>query len=76
MMRWTAFLCFVLAGLVPHTQSQEAGKSSADDWVVATPATVGLSPEPLAAMEKAIRATDFKKILMVFGDGRVGMLTE
>jgi CubicO group peptidase (beta-lactamase class C family) len=62
MMRWTAFLCFVLAGLVPHTQSQEAGKSSADDWVVATPATVGLAPEPLAAMEKAIRATEFKKI--------------
>jgi CubicO group peptidase (beta-lactamase class C family) len=63
MMRWTAFLCFVFVGLAPCIQSQDAaGKPSTDGWVVATPASVGLSPEPLAAMEKSIRTGEFKKI--------------
>jgi CubicO group peptidase (beta-lactamase class C family) len=63
MMRWTAMLSFVFAALSPQLHSQEtSSKPPANGWVIATPASVGLSPEPLAAMEKAIRAGAFKKI--------------
>jgi CubicO group peptidase (beta-lactamase class C family) len=43
-------------------QTASGGKGDNGDWEVATPASAGLSSEPLAAMEKAIRAGDFKKI--------------
>src|SRR5437660_1676261 len=64
MMRCAVLLSFVFAAIAPqlHSQSATSAKSPADGWVVATPASVGLSAEPLAAMEKAIRAGEFKKI--------------
>src|SRR5215468_5658436 len=57
MMRWTAVLGLVAAALAPSDYAQ------ADSSLpVVGPASVGLSPEPLAAMEKAIRSGEFKKI--------------
>src|SRR5215475_6516378 len=57
MMRWTAVLSLVAAALAPSDHAQ-----TADTPLELTPASVGLSAEPLAAMEKAIRAGEFKKI--------------
>ncbi len=64
MMRWTMRVCLVLLGLVGLLCAQVAptAKAPEDGWVVASPESVGLSTEPLQAMEKAIRASDFKKI--------------
>ena len=42
-----------------------AGKGRADDWPVATPGHEGVSPERLAAMQKAIESGDFKSITSV-----------
>ena len=60
MMRWTAALSFVFVALIPHAQSQTASTERSSE--VVAPASVGLSADPLAAMEKAIRAGEFKKI--------------
>jgi CubicO group peptidase (beta-lactamase class C family) len=57
MMRWTAVLSLVFLA-VPNVLAQTADKSLEP----APPASVGLSTEPLDAMEKAIHAGDFKKI--------------
>src|SRR5690242_7105336 len=57
MMRWTAVLSLVFAALL-NAHSQTADQSLA----LAAPESVGLSAEPLVAMEKAIRAGEFKKI--------------
>jgi len=57
MMRWTAVLGLVAAALAPSDHAQTADTPSE-----LGPARVGLSAEPLAAMEKAIRAGEFKKI--------------
>jgi CubicO group peptidase (beta-lactamase class C family) len=64
MMRWIAILSFVCAALAArlHAQSATSTTPQADGWVVATPASVGLSAEPLAAMEKIIHAGELKKI--------------
>ncbi len=64
MTRCTAILSFVFVAIAPQLQAQSATSAAppADGWAVATPASVGLSAEPLAAMEKAIRAGEFKKI--------------
>ena len=64
MMRCTVVLSLVFVAIAPQIHAQEATSANlpADGWVVATPASVGLSAEPLAAMEKAIRAGEFKKI--------------
>jgi CubicO group peptidase (beta-lactamase class C family) len=69
MMRWTAVLSLVFVVLVPNARPQTAGPSLA----TATPEAVGLSAEPLAAMEKAIRAGEFKKIgsVLVARDGKL-----
>jgi CubicO group peptidase (beta-lactamase class C family) len=63
MMRWIA-ISFVFAALAPQldAQSTTSATPASGKWVVATPESVGLSAEPLAAMEKAIRAGEFKKI--------------
>ena len=60
MMPWTAALSFVFVTLIPHAQSQTASAERSSE--VVAPASVGLSADPLAAMEKAIRAGEFKKI--------------
>ncbi|MGC2196662.1 MAG: serine hydrolase [Terriglobales bacterium] len=65
MMRWTVVVCFVLVGLSGGQTSTPVlpnAKVSEDGWVVASPELVGLSAEPLRAMEKAIRGGEFKKI--------------
>jgi CubicO group peptidase (beta-lactamase class C family) len=64
MTRCTAILSFVLAVLAPqlHSQLATSGAPPADGWAVATLASVGLSAEPLTAMEKAVRVGEFKKI--------------
>jgi len=64
MMNRIAVIGLVVAMLLGevHSQTVSAGKATGEDSVVTTPAAVGLSSEPLAAMEKAIRAGDFKKI--------------
>jgi len=75
MMRWTAILSVVFAALAPRLHSQEAAtKPPTDGWVLTTPASVGLSAEPLAAMEKAIRAGEFKKIgsVLIARQGKLG----
>src|SRR5215470_15917059 len=58
MMRGTAVVSLVFAALVPSAYSQTPEKLREP----ASPASVGLSAQPLAAMEKAIRAGEFKKI--------------
>ena len=64
MTRCTVILSFGFVAFAPqlHAQSATAATPPADGWVLATPASVGLSPEPLAAMERAVRAGEFKKI--------------
>jgi CubicO group peptidase (beta-lactamase class C family) len=54
----------VLAVLLCEIQAQSvpSGETGANDWGLTTPSAVGLSSDPLTAMEKAIRAGDFKKI--------------
>src|SRR5579864_5302622 len=54
-------LVLVMLGEI-QAQTISSGKTVGEDWSVTTPAAVGLSAEPLAAMEKAIRAGEFKKI--------------
>ena len=54
-------LVLVMLGEI-QAQTISTGKTVGEDWSVTTPAAVGLSAEPLAAMEKAIRAGEFKKI--------------
>ena len=63
-MRWTIVACFVLIGMTLeiHAQAAPDGKAADSGWVMSTPASEGLSAEPLAAMEKAIRGGEFKKI--------------
>jgi CubicO group peptidase (beta-lactamase class C family) len=58
MMRWRVVLSLVFAALVPNVHAQTPDKS----LELVSPASVGLSAEPLTAMEKAIRAGEFKKI--------------
>jgi len=62
--RCTAILSFVFVAFASqlHARSANSAAPLAEGWAVATPASVGLSAEPLAAMEKAIRAGEFKKI--------------
>jgi CubicO group peptidase (beta-lactamase class C family) len=64
MMRWTLVVCFVLLAWAGEGNAQATASNLAgnDGWVVATPQSAGLSAEPLAAMEKAIRDGEFKKI--------------
>jgi len=58
MMRWTTVLSIVLMAFAPKVHAQPANQSLES----ASPASVGLSAEPLAVMEKAIRSGEFKKI--------------
>jgi CubicO group peptidase (beta-lactamase class C family) len=60
MMRWTAVLSFVLMAFAPKVHAQTATENQPLES--ASPASVGLYAEPLAAMEKAIRSDEFKKI--------------
>jgi CubicO group peptidase (beta-lactamase class C family) len=66
MMRWTAALCFVLVvpgcGVSPAQVAEDTKQPAKDGWVIASPESVGLSAAPLQAMEKSIRAGEFKKI--------------
>jgi CubicO group peptidase (beta-lactamase class C family) len=61
MMRRRVVLSLVFAALVPNVHAQTPDKSPE----LVSPASVGLSAEPLSAMEKAIRAGEFKKISSV-----------
>jgi CubicO group peptidase (beta-lactamase class C family) len=57
------FACLVAAALNLAAQSTARAQAKGKDtWVVATPASVEMSAEPLAEMEKAIRDGEFKKI--------------
>src|SRR5215475_77545 len=58
MMRCRVVLSLVFAALVPTVHAQTPDKS----LELVSPASVGLSAEPLSAMEKAIRAGEFQKI--------------
>lgn len=77
MMRWTVVVCFVLIGLNFGQSSTPGAREikgpAGDGWVVASPGSVGLSAEPLQAMEKAIRAGEFKRIgsVLVARHGRL-----
>ena len=63
MMRWIAIVCFVVLGMVGGVCAQAAPAArETEDWAVASPESAGLSAVPLEAMEKAIRAGEFKKI--------------
>lgn len=64
MTRWTVALGSVLAGMISGACAQAAPASlPADDgWLLASPQSVGLKAEPLAAMAQAIRSGKFKKI--------------
>lgn len=60
----TVAVCFVICGIVTvgSAQSSRAQNAAADGLAVASPETVGMASAPLAAMEKAIRDGEFKKI--------------
>jgi CubicO group peptidase (beta-lactamase class C family) len=60
----TLVSCFVLTAVTSeiHAQMSSPVKGPDDGWVMSTPATEGLSAEPLTAMERAIRGGEFKKI--------------
>jgi CubicO group peptidase (beta-lactamase class C family) len=64
MMHRAIVIGFVLGLFLREIQAQtaSAGTPASGDWEVATSTSAGLSSEPLSAMEKAIRAGDFKKI--------------
>src|SRR4029077_7480723 len=66
MMRWTAALCFVLVvpgcGVSPAQVAEDTKQPGKDGWVISGPGAAGLSAAPLQAMEKSIRAGEFKKI--------------
>lgn len=66
MMRWTAALCFILVvpgcGVSRAQVAEDTKQPAKDGWVIASPESVGLSAAPLQAMEKSIRAGEFKKI--------------
>src|ERR1700756_3604340 len=47
---------------VVQAQNVASGKVRNQDWDITTPAAAGLSSDSLGAMEKAVRAGDFKKI--------------
>src|ERR1700758_3980578 len=47
---------------VVQAQNVSSGKVRNQDWDITTPAAAGLSSDSLGAMEKAVRAGDFKKI--------------
>ena len=49
-------------GLVLAISARAAPQSTNDEWTISSPQSSGLSIAPLAAMEKAIRAGEFKKI--------------
>jgi CubicO group peptidase (beta-lactamase class C family) len=49
-------------GLLLAMSAQAAPQSTNDEWTISSPQSSGLSIAPLAAMEKAIRAGEFKKI--------------
>jgi len=49
-------------GLLLAISTQAAPQSTNDEWTISSPQSSGLSIAPLAAMEKAIRAGEFKKI--------------
>jgi CubicO group peptidase (beta-lactamase class C family) len=63
-MHRTTAVGFVLGILLCeiHAQTVSARQAPNGDWDLATPAAVRLASEPLSAMEKAIRAGEFKKI--------------
>ena len=64
-MRWTVLVCFALTSLscAPlFAQTAPAVQAQGDAWVLFTPDSAGLSAEPFAMMEKAIRGGEFKKI--------------
>jgi CubicO group peptidase (beta-lactamase class C family) len=61
MMR-TVAVCFVVCGIVAGACGQTASKQSDDGLMVASPESMGMASAPLAAMEKAIRDGEFKKI--------------
>ena len=72
-------LTFLLEPL-PNSISAEAGRRApspaGDRWLVVISAGGNSCLEAYRYIYSQLRmATDFKKILMVFGDGRVGMLT-
>jgi CubicO group peptidase (beta-lactamase class C family) len=64
MMNRTIVVGLALGILLCDLQAQtvSSGKTAGEDWSITTPAADGLSSEPFAAMEKAIRAGEFKKI--------------
>lgn len=65
MMRWVVGMCCVLLaikGARIDAQVVLPTQSTDETFVVVAPDSVGLSAEPLQAMEKAVRAGEFKKI--------------
>lgn len=53
------------AAATPAAPSYEPPRATNDGWPVARAETVGMSPEKLAAMERAVRAGDFPKLTSV-----------
>lgn len=74
MMRWIV-VCFVVGACVVSGWAQVASQKTmpADEFVVASPESVGLAEAPLQEMEKAISAGEFKKIgsVLVARHGKV-----
>lgn len=63
MMRWTIaglLSAWMVGSLWAQTGMPEKGTDNS--WAAATPESVGVSAAPLASMEKAIRAGEFKKM--------------
>jgi hypothetical protein len=65
-----------LLELISAEAGRRAPRLAGDRWLVVTSARGSSCLEAYRYIYSQLRmATDFKKILMVFGDGRVGMLT-
>ena len=60
--RLCSFVIVAATSMAAGQERQTSGQARVDEWVVSSPESAGLSAEPLAAMDKAIRAGEFKKI--------------
>jgi len=60
--RLCSFLIAAVTSMATGRNQESSGQAKADELVVSSPESAGVSAEPLAAMEKAIRSGEFKKI--------------
>jgi CubicO group peptidase (beta-lactamase class C family) len=55
-------VCLAVMGVIGDLCAQAGPGKGAEEWVIASPESAGFSTAPFEAMEKAIRAQEFKRI--------------